>query len=189
MIPGDAQPVGTSGLAARWHPGLHHLQCPRHPSIPMVSGQAELSSSWVPGKGHSLEASRSRKGRVGLAKTPLHHPPSPEGGQTRSWAAGGAHGEGTVLLYLKCFLTSFPVPGRGAASLSWGGRVPTRALPLSWGSPAPSAACHLPLHQPHPALFPPPGCPVPSCAAFKLFILYLWFGAPRKVLPLCLSPC
>ena len=32
-------------------------------------------------------------------------------------------------------------------------------------------------------------CPVsPSLAAFKLFILYLWFGALRKILTFYLSP-
>lgn len=41
-----------------------------------------------------------------------------------------------MLLYLTCFLTSFPAPGRGPASPSWGG--PTVLLPTlpCWGSPS-----------------------------------------------------
>lgn len=38
---------------------------------------------------------------------------------TQGWRGVGPQGE--VLLYLKCFLTSFPAPGRGPASPSWGG--------------------------------------------------------------------
>lgn len=58
----------------------------------------------------------------------------------------------------------------------------------------PTAACHPPsftltsfsssLHAPASK-----ACPVsPSLAAFKLFILYLWFGALRKILIFYLFP-
>lgn len=101
-----------------------------------------------------------------------------------------------MLLYLKCFLTSFPAPGRGSASPSWGG--PMFLLPTlpHW----PSRAAHVP----NCCLLPPftltsfsssldapasKACPVsPFLAAFKLFILYLWFGALRKILIFYLFP-
>lgn len=102
-----------------------------------------------------------------------------------------------MLLYLKCFLTSFPAPGRGPASPSWGGPMfllptlphcPTRATqvpncclpPPSFTLTSFSSSLNAPASE---------ACPVsPSLAAFKLFILYLWFGALRKILIFYLSP-
>lgn len=64
----------------------------RHPSIPMVSGQAELSRSWVPGKGRSLEASRMGKGG-GASRDSSTPPPSlPSGCGWADPALGGKEG-------------------------------------------------------------------------------------------------
>lgn len=95
---------------------------------------------------------------------------------------------GTVLLYLKCFLPH-SLPQEGAQP------HPPGVAPCSPSHPAPCPAL---LGQPE---FPAAACPTllsldqlrflsvlsplkpalfPSLAAFKLFILYLWFGALRK---------
>ena len=97
---------------------------------------------------------------------------------------------------MKCFLTSFPAPGRGPASPSWGG--PMFLLPTLPHCP-PGAVqvpnCCLPsppftLTSSSSSLDAPASkaCPVSPFAAFKLFILYLWFGALRKILIFYLSP-
>lgn len=52
--------------AARWRPGLHRLPHPRSLSVPTGSLAARaVTRQQVPGKGRSLEASRSGKRRVG----------------------------------------------------------------------------------------------------------------------------
>lgn len=96
-----------------------------------------------------------------------------------------------MLLYLKCFLTSFPAPRKGSSLTLLGSpqcssclSCPTALL----GQPKfPTAACHHPLHL-HQLQFlsdapATQACPLPPpLAAFKLFILYLWFWALRKIL-------
>lgn len=42
-----------------------------------------------------------------------------------------------MLLYLKCFLTSFPAPGRGAASPFWGGPLSHACPAATLGQPSP----------------------------------------------------
>lgn len=87
-----------------------------------------------------------------------------------------------MLLYLKCFLTSFPAPGRDPASPSWGG--PVFLLPILPHCPTGAAqvpnCCFHPLHldrlQFLSALLPPKPALFPFLSAFKLFILYLWLG-------------
>lgn len=101
-----------------------------------------------------------------------------------------------MLLYLKCFLTSFPAPGRGPASPSWGGPMfllPTPAPLPHQGSPGSQLLLAIPLFhldqlQFLSMLLPLKPAISPSLAAFKLFILYLWFGALRKILIFYLSP-
>lgn len=83
-------------------------------SCPFVVGCQERASSLYSFK----EWARGRVGKGSCVSKRLPLPFLPDPGLVRS---GAPRCEGTVLLYLKCFLTSFPAPGRGSASPSWGG--------------------------------------------------------------------
>ena len=104
-------------------------------------------------------------------------------------------GNGAALFEMFSYLIPCPRKGPSLTLLGWPHVAPAYPAPLPYqGSPSSQLLLATPsftLTSSSSSLDAPASeaCPVsPSLAAFKLFILYLWFGALRKILIFYFSP-